>query len=140
MKIYPKKMYNTEKLSFYFGEAYGKEFVDILAREPEYTYMAYLTQTGTDAPVAEVLFNNLETLPVYAYESQGTYKILHPFITYAKTIVSCSNAQIVDPYNHEAVIWIKNQGEVNIATPTTDRSTADDDQLLNTFVKIEIWL
>lgn len=38
-------------------------------------YKALLTQTGTSAPVATVLVNNLSGTPVWSYDSAGFYKL-----------------------------------------------------------------
>ena len=42
------------------------------ATEPK-VYIALLTQTGTDAPVATVLKNTLGGVPVWSYSSVGVY-------------------------------------------------------------------
>lgn len=138
-KIYPKNLKNVEKLSFYFGEAYGNELATIIAREPQYTYMAYLTQVGTDAPVPQVLFNNLETLPVYEYDGTGTYKVLHPLVNFTKCIVSISAGQVAAPDTYRAIAYVRGEGEIGI-TCVDSTSNPADDQLSNTMFKMEIWL
>ena len=137
--IYPKNLKNVERLSFYFGETYGKELATIIAREPQYTYMAYLTQTGTDAPVPQVLFNNLETLPVYQYDGTGVYKVLHPLIDSTKCIVSISAGQVASPDTYRAIAYVSTQGQVRMACVDAMANSVDD-QLLNTMFKLEIWL
>jgi hypothetical protein len=138
-KIYPKNLKNVEKLSAFFGESYGNEFEKIIAREPEYTYMAYLTQTGTDAPTAQVLFNNLENVPVFEYVATGDYKITHSMIDFTKCIVTISSAQVVSPETFRAAAFVRGAGEIKILVVDNTGSTVDD-QLLNTMFKIEIWL
>jgi hypothetical protein len=138
-KIYPKNLKNLEKLSFYFGQAYGNELATIIAREPQYTYMAYLTQTGTDVPVPQVLFSNLETLPVFTYDGIGIYKVLHPMVDFTKCILSISAGQVLSPDSYRAVAYVRGQGEVSITTVDATSNPADD-QLSNTMFKMEIWL
>lgn len=137
--IYPKNLKDVEKLSAFFGPAYGKQFETVIAREPQYTYMAYLTQSGTDAPTAQVLFNNLETNPVYQYDGVGTYKLLHPLVDFTKCIVSISSGQVVSPDSYRAVAYIRGVGEVSVNCVDTVGNLVDD-QLLNTMLKLEIWL
>jgi hypothetical protein len=138
-KIYPKNLKDVEKLSAFFGQAYGKQFESFIAREPQYTYMAYLTQVGTDAPVPQVLFSNLESDPIYQYDGTGTYKVLHPLIDSTKCIVSISAGQVAAPDSYRAVAYVRGEGEIGI-TCVDSTSNPADDQLLNTMFKIEIWL
>lgn len=139
MKIYPKNLVESEKLSAFFGQTYGEQLETLIAREPQYTYMAYLSQTGTDAPTAQVLFSNLENNPVFEYVTTGDYKITHPMINFTKCIVTISSAQIVSPETFRAAAFVRGDGEIKIIVVDNTGSTVDD-QLLNTMFKIEIWL
>lgn len=136
--IYPKNLKETEKLSAFFGETYGEEFEKIIAREPRFTYMAYLTQAGADAPVAQVLFSNFDTDPVFAYEASGTYNMLHPMINSTNCIVTISSGQNTAPETYRAAAFVRMEGKINIVT-LDFVGNAMDDILLNTMVKLEIW-
>jgi hypothetical protein len=139
MKIYPKILKETEKLSAFFGQDYGKQLETLIAREPQYTYMAYLTQTGTDVPTAQVLFSNLDNDPVYQYDGIGIYKVIHPAINFTKCIVSISAGQVAAPDTYRAIAYVRGEGEIGITCVDSTNNSADD-QLLNTMFKIEIWL
>jgi len=139
MFTYPKMLKNLHKLSAFFGFSYGKEFEKIIAREPSFTYMAYLTQSGSDAPVPQVLFSNLETSPTFVYNSTGTYDMFHPLANPTKSIVTISSGQVFSPDTYRAVAFIKNSGLIVINT-IDSTGGASDDQLLNTLIKFEIWL
>ena len=64
--------------------------------EPK-VYIALLTQTGTDAPVATVLKNTLGGVPVWSYSSLGTYHttLLDTF-TINKTYTSVNIETVFD--------------------------------------------
>jgi hypothetical protein len=139
MFTYPKILKNLNRLSAFFGLSYGKEFEKIIAREPSFTYMAYLSQTGTDAPVPQVLFSNFENNPTFAYNAIGVYDMFHPLINSTKSIVSISSGQVVSPDSYRAVAYIRTSG--NIVVNTIDiTGSPSDDQLLNTLIKFEVWL
>ena len=137
--IYPKNLKNVKRLSFYFGETYGKELATIIAREPQYTYMAYLTQTGTDAPIPQVLFSNLEVSPRFAYKDIGVYQVFHPQINDLKCICTISSGQVTSPDSIRAVSYVMQPGEIRIGT-VDNTNNGLDDQLFNTMFKLEIWL
>jgi hypothetical protein len=137
--IYPKNLKDVEKLSAFFGPGYGKQFETVIAREPQYTYMAYLSQKGTDVPIVQVLFNNLETDPIYEYNSVGTYSLFHPLVDFTKCIISISSGQVVTPDSYRAVAYIRSQGVIDILT-IDNTATPLDEQLANTMFKMEIWL
>lgn len=44
-------------------------------KPPTYRYKAYLSQSGTDAPVATVVVNTFPTEPVWSYSSTGVYLV-----------------------------------------------------------------
>jgi hypothetical protein len=137
--IYPKNLKDVERLSAFFGQTYGNELTTVIAREPQYTYMAYLTQTDTDVPVPQVLFSNLETLPVYKYDGIGTYKVLHPLVDFTKCIISISSGQVASPDTYRAIAYVSTQGEVRMMCVDATAAPAND-QLSNTMFKMEIWL
>jgi len=69
------------------------------------TYRATITQSGTNAPVANVIENTYDTEPVWSYNSVGTYEL-----TFAAELVVNKTTvfigQLGDGYN--AVRTIKN--------------------------------
>ena len=75
------------------GDDYNYEWVD-LPEEPK-VYIALLTQTGTNAPVATILENTLGGGHVWSYESSGGYYL------------TLSNAFTANKTNVEApkLIW-----------------------------------
>jgi len=139
MFTYPKILKNLNRLSAFFGLSYGKEFEKIIAREPSFTYMAYLTQSGSDAPVPQVLFSNLEASPTFVYNATGVYEMFHPLINSTKSIVTISSGQVAAPDSYCAVAYIRSLGSIGINT-IDYTSNPSDDQLLNTLIKLEIWL
>jgi len=81
----------------------------IAATEPK-VYVALLTQTGTDAPVATVLENTLGSVPIWSYEGIGLYSItLSNTFTVGKTTIFVGNY-----WDGEAVIAIPSQYDINI--------------------------
>ena len=139
MFTYPKMLNNLHRLSAFFGLSYGREFEKIIAREPSFTYMAYLTQSGSDAPVPQVLFSNLETSPTFAYNATGVYDMSHPLINPTKSIVTISPGQVASPDSYRAVAYIRGLGSIGINTIDYTNNPSDD-QLLNTLIKLEVWL
>lgn len=139
MKIYPKNLTNVERLSDVFGTQYGSRLEPIIAKEPDFTYKAFLTQVGTDAPVAQVLYSNFETEPLFVYNASGDYSVFYPLISAKKTIVSINNANVSAPGN-QAAAYVRGDGEILVKTGTLDFTAQADDLLLDTFFQIEIWL
>lgn len=137
--IYPKNLKEVEKLSAFFGQAYGKQLELLIAREPQYTYMAYLTQTDTNAPVPQVLFSNFDVDPTFAYKDVGVYQAFHPQIDALKSIVTISSGQVSSPDAVRAVSFVMQPGEIRIGT-VDNMANGLDDQLTNTMFKLEIWL
>jgi hypothetical protein len=96
------------------------------------TYVALLTQTGTDAPVATVLENTLGVTPTYTYEGVGQYSIaLNGGFTIVKTwqIISSNNIGSQDKLeiydNGNDSIWI----DTNLS----------DGKLTNTPIEIRVY-
>lgn len=137
---YPKMLNNLDRLKAFFGISYGKELATIIAREPTYTYMAFLTQTGTDAPVPQVLFSNLETDPVFSYDGPGMYKVSHPLIQVNKTIISFNPSNAATNGYQVTALPVTTEGETRIIVVSYDGMSLVDDALLNNPIKIEIWL
>jgi len=49
-------------------------------------YIALLTQTGTNAPVATILENDLGFVPTFGYDEVGLYRIIGTFPNANKTV------------------------------------------------------
>ena len=137
---YPKILKNLEKLSFFFGNSYGKELEKIIAREPDFTYMAYLSQSGTDAPVPQVLFSNLDTEPVYEYKGPGTYSMKHPLFNVNKTIVTTEPGSSYQTGYQFLTYPVQIEGTISMTVTSFDGGSNTDDGLLNSFIKVEVWL
>lgn len=58
---------------------------------PYYSYVALLTQTDTNAPVATVLYNTFYSLPQWVYSGDGVYYVtLNGAFPIDKTLIICS--------------------------------------------------
>jgi hypothetical protein len=140
MSVYPKILKNLEKLSAFFGISYGKEFEKILVREPDFTYMAYLSQSGTDAPLAQVLFSNFDNGPEYEYKGQGIYTMKHPLFKVNKTIVTSEPGSSYQVGYQFLTYPVQVDGEITMSVTSFDGTSNIDDGLLNSFIKVEVWL
>jgi len=97
-------------------------------------YTALLTQTGTDAPVAETLNNTLGFIPSYTYSAVGQYVINGTNFPANKTVVILSG--IVNPGTITKTILSTTQ----ILLFTYDDSGASVDLLLEgSFIEIRIY-
>ena len=77
------------------------EVAAMLSTEPK-VYIALLTQTGTDVPVATILKNTLNDIPIIERSETGDYSISSSaFITHVKTRVS------IDERNNSPIIVTK---------------------------------
>lgn len=72
-----KRFNDIQKLYDKLGWDNAETLKDAMGKSPDYMYIAFLTQTGTDAPVGNVLYNDLVfASPVYfSYEGTGTYRM-----------------------------------------------------------------
>lgn len=62
---------------------------------PYKSYVALLTQTGEDAPVATVVYNTLSGTPTWDYQTEGAYRInLTGEFTSGKTMAFVSGANL----------------------------------------------
>lgn len=72
------------------GDGGDVEWIDTTGGVKE--YVALLTQTGTDAPVATVLKNTLDVTPTYLYVAAGEYTLNDadetPFMVSTKTVIT----------------------------------------------------
>lgn len=101
-------------------------------------YVALLNQTGTDAPVATVLKNTLGGVPVWTYEGLGQYAgtLIGSFIL-NKTTVSVGSA--TDGVHNTTYSSARVQSIDMVVINTATSITSVDDQLLNTYIKIEVY-
>ena len=99
-------------------------------------YVALLTQTSTNAPVATVLENTLGGTVVWTYDSVGYYiGTLSAVFTANKTTLSiANNTSVADAYS---IAWI-DANSVGIESGTTT-PTNEDDKLNNTFIEIRVY-
>ena len=108
------------------------------ATEPK-VYVALLTQTGTDAPVATVLKNTLGGVPVWSYVGPGSFTLtLSNTFTLNKTTVFVTNRS--DDGITITNIFVTNildDDYINIAV--SDGSDGLNNHLLGTPIKIEVY-
>jgi hypothetical protein len=97
-------------------------------------YVALLTQTGTDAPVATVLENTLGEVPTFAYNGNGDYTLnaVSAIFLDGKTDVSISN--VLDLGNPMA-IYAGRSSDTSISINTYTLNNL----LINTRIKISIY-
>lgn len=109
------------------------------ATEPK-VYVALLTQTGTDAPVATVLKNTLGVTPVWTYTNVGVYNYLLPFnvlktfVIYTTGSGQNTASQLIHAYNYD-------DGRDNLIEIITKdgTNTLANELLINFYIKIEVY-
>ncbi len=112
----------------------------IAAAEPK-VYVALLTQTGTNAPVATVLKNTLGGVPVWSYVSAGVYRLtLASAFTANKTnvekpVVVWSAASVGD----DAYYRLTKISTSIIELVYTFNGVETDGELNKDFIKIEVY-
>lgn len=99
-------------------------------------YVALLTQTGTDAPVATVLENTLGGTVVWTYDSQGYYvgTLAGAFTVNKTTLLIANNTSVSDAYSVARIDANSIGVESGTAAPTNE-----DDKLNGTFVEIRVY-
>ena len=118
------------------GSSAGGELVKLINRESTYTFMAYLSQSGTNAPTMDILYSNLETNPTIEYTGPGTYNITHPLINLTNTIVTINKDQV--NLGNYAGAFVKQPGIISVIT--YDNAFTPGDGALNiTPIKVQIW-
>ena len=101
----------------------------LTATEPK-VYIALLTQSGTDAPVATVLKNTLGGTVVFTRDEAGTYlATLAGVFTLNKTAVYFTSTALLTAFSVSL-------GDVNVLALRTSEA---DDQMFNTTLKIEVY-
>ena len=111
-----------------------KEYVEGGVKE----YVALLTQTGTNAPVATVLKNTLGGIPIWTYSGVGDYVCtLTGVFTTGKTAISCQSTGGAQ----YGVPLISSLTLSNFTLSTFDLYAADfgDDVLTKALIKIEVY-
>lgn len=118
--------------------------IDTLTGEPVVSqgikqYVALLTQTGTNAPVATVLANTLGGTVVWARDAQGQYSAtLANAFTASKTVIIAANTT-ADGTGCYVKTQIQNTSTVSVSAVLEGGSTYSDDQLENTAVTINVY-
>ena len=111
------------------------------ATEPK-VYIALLTQTGTDAPVATVLKNTLGGVPVWSYSNVGVYTgTLASAFTANKTITNINQAGVNLAFPEETgfkSFFRVNDNTVRIMTKLVSYDDAND-LLDSVSIKIEVY-
>jgi len=109
----------------------------IAAAEPK-VYVALLTQTGTDVPVATILKNTLGGVPVWSYNNVGRYEVmLTDIFVDGKTISSVYNIYSNDDFDLDSFGQTFNQDNSVIEVRTTDNGTRANDH--DFLIKIEVY-
>lgn len=106
------------------------------------SYVALLTQTGTDAPVATVLENTLGGTVVWSYTSSGRYvATLAGAFTENKTVMPGGTTADSDGFlsGFTSTSWI-DADSIRVCTqPITDLASRADNLLLGTPIIIEVY-
>lgn len=109
--------------------------------EPK-VYVALLTQSGTDAPVATVLKNTLGGVPVWSYSNVGVYTgTLASAFTANKTITNINQAGVNLAFPEETgfkSFFRVNDNTVRIMTKLVSYGDAND-LLDGVSIKIEVY-
>ncbi len=99
---------------------------------PVKVYRALLTQSGTDAPVATVLENSLGGVPVWSYESGGSYRL-----TLALAFPTDKTSILMNTFSNAS-----GTNSVNYYLGTgsyVEISSGDDDALVNNAIEILVY-
>lgn len=109
----------------------------IAATEPK-VYIALLSQSGTNAPVATVLKNTLGGVPVWSYNNVGRYEVmLTDIFVDGKTISSVCNIYSNDDFDLDSFGQTFNQDNSVIEVRTTDNGTRANNH--DFLIKIEVY-
>jgi len=112
--------------------------IDVEAATEPKVYVALLTQTGTDAPVATVLKNTLGGVPVWSYNNVGRYEVmLTDIFVDGKTISSVYNIYSNDDFDLDSFGQTFNQDNSVIEVRTTDNGTRANNH--DFLIKIEVY-
>jgi hypothetical protein len=122
---------------------YLGDIVDYVAQEIEtppqvYYYRALLNQSGTNAPVATVLQNDLGLNPVWTYDGAGVYFLnISSAQAYGQVVLNFSNVPYHDVVGHNGLFDL---GEVTVRTFSDNPGTvAANFVMFNTLMEILIF-
>lgn len=105
-------------------------------------YVALLTQTGTNAPVATVIYNNLTEEDddiVWARTSAGTYTATKTGLFTANKTYLMKNLGVYELTGYSCGFRRTSANALQLATVATATSTGTDDKLLDTLVVIRVY-
>jgi hypothetical protein len=105
---------------------------DYPKRKPYREYVALLTQTGSNPPVATVLQNELGSDLIYSYFTTGTYTVTsNGLFIPNKTVVLISSPPDSGfvPFSSNAVAIVNTSSQIDIGV--TDALITPSDNLLN---------
>ena len=113
----------------------------------EAVYSVFLTQTSTNAPVANILLSTITALLTWSYVSKGVYKLSIPGgFTIAKTIITPSIGFLISlqttntPNTPPVFAVVKYDGSNNLLIETIDANFSPANDILTNFpLKIEIY-
>jgi len=133
-----KRFNDIQKLYDKLGWNNADTLKNAMAKSPDYMYIAFLTQTGTDAPVENVLYNDLVSAsPVYfSYEGIGIYRIHCNLFKPGYMEVEIQNAQ-GNTFVDNTITATVYTGYVELMV--NDSGSPADSILRNTPIKIRVW-
>ena len=106
-------------------------------------YVALLTQSGTNAPVATVLENTLGSDIVWTYQGIGQYygTLANAFTLNKTTVILGTAVRGGDPSDIRAsiVATTLSVNQIQVSTGDAMTSTREDDGLLNTAIEIRVY-
>lgn len=104
----------------------------IVASKGYKEYVALLSQSGTDSPIATVISSTFTTLPTLSRQSSGSYAISSSVIQTGKTVVFLTSTS-----TNTVVSCSIYNGQVSIYTIGGD--TWADNQLFNAPIEIRVY-
>ena len=133
-----KRFNDIQKLYDKLGRNNADTLKNAMAKSPDYMYIAFLTQRGTDAPVDNVLYNDLVSAsPVYfSYEGIGIYRIHCNLFKPGYMEVEIQNAQ-GNTFVDNIITATVYTGYVELLV--NDSGSPADAILRNTPIKIRVW-
>jgi len=104
------------------------------------TYAVFLTQTGTNAPVATILENTLGATPTWARTSTGIYTATTVgYFTPGKTVPNSNPELYIDPVSGNKITAVRTSANVITITTTDDEDTPIDDALTDRYIEIVVY-
>jgi hypothetical protein len=135
-----KRLKDIQKLYDKLGWNNADSLAKAITTAPDYMYIAFLNQSTTDVPVANVLYSDMS--PGYDFVftrlAKGLYRIVNPYINIGKTHVEVGYASPYDP-GLTFVTATVGDGFIEISTRADYYGVLGDNILMNTPIKISIW-